>query len=395
MRNISDRILDPLLFIAGVILGLTVALVSGNAGGSGWTMDCYGGLSVGAAVDGSGIAYQQVECLGDIVPTPTPVPVQGGILLNQSEIMALPANGPAWDSLNAQADASWTVNIQDQNNQAEATMVSLAIRWVRLGNVADYNEAIAMLDAVMSTEWLSSNTALGLSRNLTGYVVAADILGLADTDPVRSAAFKAWLEQARTVALDGKTLISTHETRPNNWGTHAGAARMAVDLYLNDTADLGVAVGVFQGWLGDRAAYSSFSWGEMSWQCDQFNPVGINATGCLKDGHSIDGVLPDDQRRGGPFTWPPPKENYVWEALQGVEVQAWILSRAGYPAWGWQNSAILRAVEWLHTQASYPAEGDDTGLPWVINSVYGTGYPTSPGQPGKNGLYLALWWATE
>ena len=35
------------------------------------------------------------------------------------------------------------------------------------------------------------------------------------------------------------TLVSTHENRPNNWGTHAGAARAAVARYLGDSAPAG------------------------------------------------------------------------------------------------------------------------------------------------------------
>jgi len=61
-----------------------------------------------------------------------------------------------------------------------------------------------------------------------------------------------------------------------------------------------------------------------------------------KDGHRIDGVLPDDQRRGGSFGWPAPRENYVWEALQGALAQAVILHRAGYDVWNWEDRALLR-----------------------------------------------------
>ena len=46
------------------------------------------------------------------------------------------------------------------------------------------------------------------------------------------------------------TLRGTHEQRPNNWGTHAGAARAAVALYLGDTAELSRTATVFRGWLG-------------------------------------------------------------------------------------------------------------------------------------------------
>ena len=102
--------------------------------------------------------------------------------------------------------------------------------------------------------------------------------------------------------------------------------------------------------------------------------------------------MPDDQRRGGSFTWPPPKENYAWEALQGAVAQARMLELAGYPAFFWGNQALLRAVQWLHESANFPAEGDDTGTPWQINDVYGTSFPTeTPARPGKNGLGFYDW----
>src|SRR6185295_5158219 len=166
---------------------------------------------------------------------------------------------------------------------------------------------------------------------------------------------RSWLAAVRTENLDGKTLISTHDVRPNNWGTHAGASRVAADLYLGDKADLAKAAQVFKGWLGDRTAYAGFTYGDTSWQADPSKPVGINPKGATKSGHNIDGVLPDDQRRAGGFTWPAPSENYVWEALQGALAQAVILDRAGYAAFEWQDQALLRAVTWLHSQCNYPA----------------------------------------
>src|SRR3972149_4721930 len=145
------------------------------------------------------------------------------------------------------------------------------------------------------------------------------------------------------------------------------------------------AAQVFKGWLGDRSAHAGFEYGDLAWQCDPGNPVGINPAGCTKQGHSVDGVLPDDQRRGGGFTWPPPHENYVWEALQGALVQAVLLHRAGYDVWNWEDQALLRAARWLHEQASFPATGDDSWQPHIINFYYGTGFPAPvPSSPGKN-----------
>jgi hypothetical protein len=130
--------------------------------------------------------------------------------------------------------------------------------------------------------------------------------------------------------------------------------------------------------------YAGFTYGDLDWQCNPGQPVGINPAGCTRNGHSIDGVLPDDQRRGGGFVWPPPQENYVWEALQGAIVQAELLTRAGYPAWQWENQALRRAINWLHEQANYPAAGDDSWQPWLFNHTYGTNFPAPlPSSPGK------------
>jgi hypothetical protein len=160
---------------------------------------------------------------------------------------------------------------------------------------------------------------------------------------------------------------------------------MAIALYLGDEADLAAAATVFKGWLGARDAYQGFQYGEPWWQASPKRPRGINKKGTTIDGFSVDGVLPDDQRRGGPFTWPPPKVPYVYEALQGALAQAVILDRKGYDVWDWRERALLRAFAWLHDMAQYPAEGDDTWQPHVINRVYGTLFPApTPAGAGKN-----------
>ena len=142
---------------------------------------------------------------------------------------------------------------------------------------------------------------------------------------------------------------------------------------------------VFKGYLGDRTSYAGFSYGDLSWQCDASKPVGINPAGCTKNGNSIDGVLPDDQRRGGSFSWPPPHENYVYEALQGALMQAVILKRKGYDVFNWENKALLRAFQWLHNVANFPPEGDDRWESHLINYFYGTNFPAQvPTSPGKN-----------
>ncbi len=162
-------------------------------------------------------------------------------------------------------------------------------------------------------------------------------------------------------------------------------SRVAVAVYLGDTATIARVAQVFKGWLGDRASYLPLSWGDLSWQCNASQPVGINPKGCLKSGRSIDGVLSDDQRRGGTFRWPPPKENYAYEALQGALMQAVILQRYGYDTFNWQDRALLYGPSRGFTRRpGNPPDGDDTWQPHIVNWAYKTAYPAPlPSRPGK------------
>ena len=310
-----------------------------------------------------------------------------GIWISADELMRLPTSGPAWDNIRANADKStWMPNLSNQNDAVNVRVMAKAIVYARTGETKYRTDVIKACMAAIGTE--RGGITLALGRELIAYVIAADLVGL---PPAEDAVFRDWLRAALTERLGGRTLQSTHEDRANNWGTHAGASRAAVAVYLGDSAELERTAKVLKGWLGDRAAYAGFKYGkDLSWQADPSRPVGINPRGATKEGHSIDGVLPDDERRCGSFQWPPCKTNYVWEGLQGALAQAVILHRAGYDVWNWSDNALLRAVEWMHNTVfedgkNYPAEGDDTWQPHLINYYYGTNFPAPvPARPGKN-----------
>jgi hypothetical protein len=246
-------------------------------------------------------------------------------------------------------------------------------------------DTITMLKASVGTEY--PGNALALARGLGSLVLAADLVGWRDP------AWMAWVDDLRTwVNPDlGYTLVYVHEKRPNNWGTHAGASRVAAALYLGDTADLARAATVFRGYLGDRASYAAFKYGEdLSWQADSAAPVGINPKGATLGGMIVDGILPDDMRRGGSRpTVGDAGQSYTWEALQGILLQAELLSRHGYAAWEWSDRAILRAFQRINV-LGYPAVGDDRWQPWLVNRRYGTAYPTTSTTAGK-GFGFADW----
>ncbi|OGG07927.1 hypothetical protein A3D05_00030 [Candidatus Gottesmanbacteria bacterium RIFCSPHIGHO2_02_FULL_40_24] len=337
----------------------------------------------------------------NISPTGSPVPVtlfpsSDGMWLSSKEIASLPTSGTAWNAVLSAANSSVSTPNLNQRDNDNTNTYAKALIYARTGNTKYRDEVRQILSKVMGTE-KSANDVLAVLRNTYAYVIAADLINLKNFDPSFNSTFTGWLSKLRTNTSGGSCnhIIECHEKRPNNWGANAAASRIAIDLYINDKTDLTKAAAIHKGWMGDRSSYSSFTYGDLSWQCDPGKPVGINPKGCTKSGFTIDGVLPDDQRRAGGFTNNPPCENYVWGALQGATVATQLLQRAGYPAWDWQDKAILRAAQWLHSSQVKgtnwcAASGDDAWVPFLINKVYGTSFPGDPASVGK-GLGFTGW----
>ncbi|MBK1696370.1 hypothetical protein CKO21_03830 [Rhodovibrio salinarum] len=304
------------------------------------------------------------------------------IWISKERLRELPTEGPAWENLQAAAaEPLMPPDLSDQNDPTNVHVLAKALVYARTGQESYRGTVINACMLAIGTQ--RGGRTLALGKELMAYVLAANLVGMpADKDKQ----FRTFLRDMLSREFpSGKTLRSTHEDRPNNWGTYAGATRAAIAAYLGDAAELARTARVFKGWLGDRDAYAGFTFKARDWQADPEHPVGINPAGATKQGHTIDGVLPDDQRRSGGFRWPPPKENYVYSALQGALAQAIILDRAGYDVWTWENQALRRAFDWLNETADYPARGDDTWQPHVINYYYVTEFPAPvPSNPGKN-----------
>ncbi len=326
-------------------------------------------LIVGCIPQGNGDALVANPAMHEHLELPM------SIWIARDELAALPTTGAAWNRLKAAADRPLPApDLSDQDSEANVLTLARALVFAKTGvpRYRDEVETACML--AMGTE--RGGNALALAKQLTAYIVAADLVGLS---PERETRFRAWLRDVVDYRFpSGKSLRSTHEVRPNNWGTFAGAARLAAAVYLKDENEVKRCAEVFKGWLGDRSIYSGFKFKDRSWQARPRRPVGINPAGSAKHGHSIDGVLPDDQRRAGSFVWPPPRENYVYTALQGAVAQAVMLERCGYPAWKWEDRALLRAFKWLYEQADYPATGDDAWMIYLINRAYAAKFPEKP-----------------
>lgn len=310
------------------------------------------------------------------------------IWLSEQEIAALPTTGQAWDTVVKYANqADGSANLIDQESKANTNCLAAALVYARTGDRAKLDKVKKSLENITAFDVAKLGRALALGRELAAYVIAADLIDYND------AAFSKKLRELLTAKTTGgpASLIKCQEDRPNNWGMHATASRIAVALYLGDANELDQAANIFKGWLGDRNAYAGFTYGgpekDLSWQADPTNPVGINPVGATIQGHNVDGMLPDDIRRSGSFTWPPSgskAQMYSWEGLQGAVVAAQLLTRAGYPAWDWCDKALLRAAKFLYG-INWPATGDDGWQPWLLNAAYGTSFPTvASASPGKN-----------
>ena len=320
-----------------------------------------------------------------VVP-PTPGISQTGIWISQAEIDALPMSGPGWDELIVAANsAPTTAVVSNQDSDASTGTMAAAIVCARAKLQSYCDRTIAALRSAATGNPESGGRALAFGREMLGYVLAADIVGLKARDPALDSQFRAklakWLDAPTSSGPDSLRICSN--LRPNNWGTHCTASRIAIDLYLGDRADLDKAANIVKGWMGDRAAYSGFDYGELWWQADPSAPVGVNPKNSTISGYNVGGLQPEEMRRAGSFKWPPGATDYAWEGNQGALASTWMLMRAGYDADQWSDRAECRVVEALY-RIGWPAVGDDQWQPWLINRICGTDYPTPGGGRGKN-----------
>lgn len=321
-----------------------------------------------------------------LTPVVTPMPPgepSAGIWISKAEVEALPLSG-AWSAVQSAASGSCTPDLANQDSPCNVTVQAQALVWAKTGDEAYRQKVVTAIRSIVTNQSESGGRTLALGRELGAYVVAADLIQLPSYDPQLHAAFSARLREMLSETLDGMTLPQMHARRPNNWGTMGGGSIAAVCAYLQDKACLDRTAQIFRGWLGNRSAYSSFSYGALDWQCNPSTPAGVNPTGCQKNGFDIGGALPDDMRRGGGFKMPNPSPTgYACGAMSGATAQAYILHRAGYPTFEWEDRGMLRARQFIE-RIGWECSGDDDWVDALLNHVYGTNFSVNDNGPGKN-----------
>lgn len=296
------------------------------------------------------------------------------IFLAAVEIANRPMEGAAFENV---VDAAQTTDdniLGDPGDDGAIGAMANALLFVRTNDAAYRSVAIEIIEAAMGTECGHGSSPVRVHALKLGPLVeAANLIGYWTPE------FAMWLEdRLHDDCGESRTLIEVMEQRPNNWGTTATASVMTIARYLGDKTLFDHSVAVLHGWLGNRAVYSAFDYGDLCWQHDPDNPVGVNPLGAVVDGVDVDGVLPDDQRRGGDCPPDPvEEENYVYSANAGVVVSCEIAHKQGHPAWGWEDQAELRVAMRIETDfAGGFVDGDATNdrwQGWLINWQYGAG----------------------
>jgi hypothetical protein len=259
-----------------------------------------------------------------------------------------PRSGPAWDRMVDASKNLGSVTLTDTGGAANGELLAAAFVAQASGDAVLKARVKAVCEKALNG---AHARTLEQARNLAPIAIALSAI----EDHMLDATLK---RERDYKAADQGTVADCQKKRPNNWGTCSGLARIAVSAHIGDKADVTAAAVVFAGWLGDRAKYAGFSYGDLSWQADSTKPVGINPKGATKSGQNIDGILPDDQRRAASF--PTYKcENYVWQALGEIFATALILRAQGEDdVFSWSDAAIKRAYASL-VRHTCPAVGDD------------------------------------
>ncbi len=302
-----------------------------------------------------------------------------GVWISTSELLALPMSGSAWDKVTSAANGlSGKADLSDNNSDHDVDTLAAAYVAVRTNDSAMRAKTIKNIETVYTSGYAR---VLEMSRNIQAYVIAADVIGSDGWDSDR---FKKFVRALATKPLSGHSgggnMLETAELSGNNWGCHSRAAISLIALYTQDSDLLAKVVPAQRAFLsgeGGRLKFTSTNW-------HTGVKAGINAPGSSISGHNVDGVIPEDQRRTGSFSWPAPKGSYPWEALQGTLVAGIVLHRSGWLPFDTGSNAIVRAAKWLTVVNGNPASGDDTWQPWLLNKFGGAGLSASSASPGKN-----------
>lgn len=324
-------------------------------------------------------------------PTSPPSAPVKGIWTSASELASKPMSGDAWNAVKSAADSlssSANPDLDNQDDGVNVQVLAAAIAYSRTGDTTYRSKVVSALQKVEG--FVPNGRSLAWARETGAYAMAADLVGY------RTTAFeKKMRDMAETYKCSqmGVSLLAMYKERPNNWGSQAFGSLTAIYSYLGDTNKLReVRDHYVRGVTGPKPSETEY--GSLSWQCNESDPRIINPKGCTKNCGgtvNVDGIIPDDMRRGGNCSSNPGFTGYPWEGMQGYVMGARVLERAGMPIWDVGDKALCRAASALQDGRfgdSWKATGDDQWQLVFLDKACGknwsANYGTGKWQSGKN-----------
>ncbi len=324
---------------------------------------------------------------------PSPAAAAGDyLLLTRTRLLSLPTDGDPWQYMASVAKSNWSSpELDDQDNKANVQALAAALVYARTGDGGMRAKARNAIEAMIPTYDLSLDAGLGPARQIAGWVLTADFIGL---DGALDGAFRDLLRRALTQRIGGHvrwgaSLRECHEDSDNNWGAWCGASRIAAARYLGDTTELQQAERVHRGFLGDRDAWSRFrgqgtSNGVLNtairtWSCDA-SPEAYVPTNL--DCGDRTGAFPADAARLGAYSQL--DAAYQSETTAGIVLGTELLYQAGFSGAWIAGDAIARVAGFDYKHGAWNLGSVQYHWPWLINKRLGTSYPTVPARYGRS-----------
>ncbi len=341
---------------------------------------------------------------------------QGSMWISASELAGYATSGTAWTNVNTVATnyVSTSISYDNQNSVDGVNCLAAAIVYARTGSSTMRTKVRDAINSIANAAYVKTNLSpLGWARNITSWIVAADLIQLASYDPTVHENFRQFLMGMphEPYSGDGGTDLYDLTNRANNIGIMARVAILAISLYVGDYTEVATMADLYQGWLlGPYSTYPfDYNTPDGSWQEDPTDLTtyrGIVDLGVVRDGNDFSGVIPDDYRRNGSYNsadYPGPNTTkYPWEAMAGILTMVELLRRNyASDALTWDDSAPQRAFDRLRQNyVDASADGWTWGITagggsddrWVIylgNKLYSSGYPV----PSTTGAGRPLSWS--
>lgn len=344
----------------------------------------------------------------------------GYMLVDAQRLASLPTSGRAYTNMKKAADdaiastslskvtasSPWLPNYGGLG----AETLAAALVYARTGDTRYRDFVIKVNRFVIGSEDSSSTNGtsdhdklLATMRQISGYVLAADLVGM---DPnatgsrsgYTSTVWKTWLGALRTKSIGTSSkdrIDETNNTVATNWGAWASAARTTIDVYLNDAADLALAVERLKMYLGETtsgAAWTKSSNFDRSFACVpaelSVSFVPVNPPDCGPDKDGI--VVEDASRSASAFpVWDSKGIDYSFHAYDAQLIAAIVLHRQGYDVWNWGNRALKRVMDRLDRLGVATGNGRDGSahISWIPRYFYGVDYPTTAAGEGNSLSY--------